>query len=571
MSGPKLYPFLDNRLATAMVRIAAERKLDHRLIRAVMRQMHPAAAELPLAEEHWGDASADERARAEDAHPRAFASGARGPDLDWRNHLAPPLLAHIQEYCLESGRIDALASAVDLDACRALLRSPEAAQPSRKRVVFGVYSACVLTSGDWLRSPVPSAPLRLVARTRGRSTRTTPPAPVRPEARGPTSAAAKGGDAAKRDRRRGPEDSPAREQRRVGSRGPGSLAGRSPQESERTAHFRLAPRAACAVVASAFALLVGWHSHQFLLGDAPAQVVWAHVVVLPLGAGILLWLAFRPWAAVFRSSRGRHRFTAALAAGLFGALAPAQVAAGPLRPDLWVALLLAMTVAGCVSAGRQAPTSPWRVPEIWLPLAGAWCLDPVLAAVSALSLLPPAVLVAGWRRARLFRCIALGTALGAAAGLLRAEWVEWRWAPVGALESVGRFPIWWLALPFLAAAGLVAAHRSRWRAEAALTVAGSLIMGAATLLRGASIAGGSLLPATALLSVPVAAGLLWVAGWRGRWAHALGVTTVVAALVAFAAGEYLAASQAIDAARMSGVAGAGHDPTARTTAWSSSR
>jgi asparagine synthetase B (glutamine-hydrolysing) len=161
MSGPKLYPFLDNRLVMEMARAPASQKMNHRLIRAVLRRIDPAAAALPLAMEDWGDATEEERLRLRDEHPHAYSSVAGAPMLDWRNQGAPPVIDHIRRYCIEEGRIELLSAILNLAAVRAFLNSERAARQQNKNFLFGVYTACVLLSGDWLDDKRPRAPIRI--------------------------------------------------------------------------------------------------------------------------------------------------------------------------------------------------------------------------------------------------------------------------------------------------------------------------------------------------------------------------------------------------------------------------
>jgi asparagine synthetase B (glutamine-hydrolysing) len=160
-SGPRAYPFLDNRLVLAMARAPAAIKMNHALMRSVMSALDPVAADLPLANKHWHDARAEERRRLEALHPTAYkVAGRKKVGLDWRIHFPAPLIAHIRQYCVQDGRIELLSSILDLRAVHTFLASDKVAQPRAKKFVFGLYAACVLTSGDWLKTPFPTAPVR---------------------------------------------------------------------------------------------------------------------------------------------------------------------------------------------------------------------------------------------------------------------------------------------------------------------------------------------------------------------------------------------------------------------------
>jgi Asparagine synthase len=162
-SASRLFPCLDNRLALAMVRAPAAHKVQDRLIRGILRRLDPVAADFPLAGQHWHDAGPDERRRMEEVHRAAFARAAGRANLDWRLHIAPPIMEHVRRYCLEEGRVDLLSPILDLGAVKRFLHSQEAALPARRRVLFGLYAACVLVCGDWLRTPLPSAPVQVRA------------------------------------------------------------------------------------------------------------------------------------------------------------------------------------------------------------------------------------------------------------------------------------------------------------------------------------------------------------------------------------------------------------------------
>lgn len=108
-------------------------------------------------------------AAAKREHPAAFASGGDKVNLDWRLHIPPPVMEHVRRYCLDEGRVELLSSILDLAAVQRFLRGGRAARPAMRRVLFGLYAACVLTCGDWLRNPLPSAPVQVRVTTRRES------------------------------------------------------------------------------------------------------------------------------------------------------------------------------------------------------------------------------------------------------------------------------------------------------------------------------------------------------------------------------------------------------------------
>ena len=150
----KWMPFLDNRLTATMLRIRAIDKQTSRLHRELLERLSPALAEIVLANKFWPGTTAKEQKATRARHPQAFSTAkpASGGD-DWRRSFPPALVAHVLEYCLDEGRLELLAEVLDIDKTAAFLRSGRDRLKPNFKFVHGLYSACVLLSGDWLRAP----------------------------------------------------------------------------------------------------------------------------------------------------------------------------------------------------------------------------------------------------------------------------------------------------------------------------------------------------------------------------------------------------------------------------------
>ncbi|WKX68852.1 hypothetical protein [Streptomyces sp. XD-27] len=256
-------------------------------------------------------------------------------------------------------------------------------------------------------------------------------------------------------------------------------------------------------------------------------------VLLALLAAGALYAAFRVWERIV------GRAAAALAALLFAGLWITQISGSQVMPNLWVAL-------GSVAAVG------WFLRVPGEPRA-RWWLAAVLAAVTlvrtpdggwlALPLLVAAVAVRAWRPA--LPALVAGPALGALQWVIEAYvrfggigerlrissategdmGLHWNIGAVlrslnGPLlcrpcaSALGPHPLltlWWLALPPLAAAALAVAWRDRRRAPAVLPVVCAAALSFSYLFLIGYSAPRFLLPAYALLALPVAGLALRVA------------------------------------------------------------
>jgi hypothetical protein len=270
-------------------------------------------------------------------------------------------------------------------------------------------------------------------------------------------------------------------------------------------------------------------------------------IYLTVLAGLFMYLAFRPWLAVFGRVGGRYRYVpAAAAAGL--ATLWLTVLYGTLAyPNVWLCFAL---VAG-VGYFCRAVSEPgwWPVAGAGVAFAAASLLRPTDALLVAGPLLVAPVVVRAWRRWRPLRAL-----LAVTAGLL-VGWGAW------IAEAFGRFggpierlrsgaeinrgglvntlpehldaldgpvvlcrphslcegiePIaaaWWFALPVLVAVGLVTAARSHWLRYGLLATASAVAVAGPYLFYIDYAAPRFLLPSYGLLAIPAAGAVLWLTG-----------------------------------------------------------
>jgi hypothetical protein len=295
---------------------------------------------------------------------------------------------------------------------------------------------------------------------------------------------------------------------------------------------------------------------------APVTMLTSSILALRVylsllsGAGLLL--ALLAWR------RLRPAWLLALAGVCYASLWTAQYYGPQAMPDEWVAF----SVAGAVGLFLRAAGTEQ------IPRAGRGALAGMAACLAAAALVRPgdalyvaaalgaAVLaVRRWRRPSLLAAIVAGVAAGA------AEWVIEAYVRYGGLaarlhaaaaEQAGfdlhlgwlyelralngptlcrpctvglRYPelsVWWVALPVIVAAGVLAARRAGRLDSSLLAACCGLAAAAQYLFLINYAAPRFLLPAYLLLAIPVADALgFLVAGWRARQA---GIALVVGAL-----------------------------------------
>ena len=157
MFAPSWMPYLDNRFAATVYTVSARERVGGRLLQGMIRVLDPRLAELPLANQFWPGTPKEAQERIRAALPLAFTSARdAGGATDWRRSLPDELVRHIARYVVDDGRLDLLAGVMRAEPVVALLRGGRAALAPRFKLVHGIYSACVLLSGDWLRAPAVS-------------------------------------------------------------------------------------------------------------------------------------------------------------------------------------------------------------------------------------------------------------------------------------------------------------------------------------------------------------------------------------------------------------------------------
>lgn len=263
------------------------------------------------------------------------------------------------------------------------------------------------------------------------------------------------------------------------------------------------------------------------------------------GAGLLaaLWV----WRRLLPMS------VLAWAGGLFAGLWITVYYGPQAMPNLWVAFGSLAAVGFFLRAVRARRPGPWAalaprpplvdrtaLPGLACALAVVALMRPPDAAWLVLPLLLAAALVPGWRRPAVLLAVVAGAALGAAPWIVEAYtqygglltrldrasaiqggmgWHSALWDHVRSLQGRAlcrpcglrwRHPqtaVWWFALPPAVVAGLVSAVRSGRRDSAVLPVLTALSMAVPYLFLMGYAAPRFLLPAYALLALPVAEGL----------------------------------------------------------------
>ncbi|MFE1900765.1 hypothetical protein [Streptomyces yangpuensis] len=247
-----------------------------------------------------------------------------------------------------------------------------------------------------------------------------------------------------------------------------------------------------------------------------------HLALLSSGALLLsLWL----WRRLLPTP------VLALAGALFAGLWTALSYGPQAMPNLWVAFGSLMAV-GCFLRAARAPGDRRALAGLCAATALAALMRPADALWLALPLICASAVVPQWRRPALPAAVAVGAVLGGASWAVEAELryggILARLHRAGEIQGgLGWHPalggrtlcrpcdvpwgqpvtgLWWLALPVLVAGGLAVAHRGGpgpWRTLLVPTAA-ALSVAAPYLLFVGYAAPRFLLPAYALLSLPVA-------------------------------------------------------------------
>ncbi|MFJ9542226.1 hypothetical protein ACIRPX_33875 [Streptomyces sp. NPDC101225] len=297
-------------------------------------------------------------------------------------------------------------------------------------------------------------------------------------------------------------------------------------------------------------------------------------VYLALLSGLGLYLALRAWRGLFRVR------VLASAGALFASLWVTLFYGPQAMPNLWVALA-ALAAVGCFLRAQEDRTR-------WAPVAGLAAsaalmalMRPTDAAWVSLPLLVALLAVRRWRYRRLLLALVAGLVAGAgewvveayvsygglAQRLSDASRIEgglgWHNAVGDQLRSLGgrtlcrpctgamphtAVTLWWFALPLLAVAGLLVAVRARRAAPVVLPGACAVSAAVPYLFMIGYAAPRFLLPAYALLSLPVAVALVHlVTAAHGR-ARVLVVTAVAIGLLGHLAIQAVVLGRVVDRA-----------------------
>ncbi len=269
-------------------------------------------------------------------------------------------------------------------------------------------------------------------------------------------------------------------------------------------------------------------------------------VYLSIASGLGLFGALMAWR------RLRPAWVLGLAGLSFASLWVAEFYGPQAMPDLWVALSALAAVGLFLQAARRlapgrdvtAPATPWgRLAGFAACVAAAALVRPGDAVFLAVPLVAATVAVRSWRRWQLAAAAVAGLIAGGAEWVaeaylrfggplarLRAAGAEQGgfglhlavWAQLRAVDgptlcrpcTVGwrrpELDLWWLALPFLVALGLFAARRAGRLAAATLPAICGFCVAVQYLFLIDYAAPRFLLPAYALLALPVADGIGWL-------------------------------------------------------------
>lgn len=287
-------------------------------------------------------------------------------------------------------------------------------------------------------------------------------------------------------------------------------------------------------------------------------------VYLAVLSGVGLLLSMWVWCRLLRPG------VVALAGALFAGLWITLLYGSQAMPNLWVAYG-ALIAVGCFLRAARDPSDRAALAGLGAAVAFTALMRPGDAFWLLLPLMGAALSVRAWRRPALLLVLVAGAVLGGAewvieaylrygglpARLGRAGEIQghlgWHLAfddHVRALEGRTlcrpctvplREPLaaaWWFVLPLVAAGGVVAAARARKTALILVPTLVGLSLAVPYLFLLGYAAPRFLLPSYALLSLPAALGLTWLAAGAVR-ARAVLVTALALALTAHLTVQYL--------------------------------
>ncbi|MGW0466632.1 hypothetical protein ACWDX6_15320 [Streptomyces sp. NPDC003027] len=302
---------------------------------------------------------------------------------------------------------------------------------------------------------------------------------------------------------------------------------------------------------------------------APVTAVTASTVALRVYLALLsgagLFLALWAWRRLLPPA------VLAVAGALFASLWVTLFYGPQVMPNLWVALA-ALAAVGCFLRAVRFPGDRWALPGLGAGVAFAALMRPTDAVWLVLPLTGAALLLLGRRRRGwpLLLVPAAGAALGGAvwvveaytrygglgARLRRASEIQghlgWHMAVDDHLRALGgrtlcrpcdvpwAYPVaslWLLALPLLVAAGVLAARRTRHRREIVVATAAGASLAVPYLFTVDYAAPRFLLPAYALLVLPVALAIVRACRSETRWRPSV-VILVAVAVTAHLAVQY---------------------------------
>ncbi|KAB1139777.1 hypothetical protein F7R91_38705 [Streptomyces luteolifulvus] len=292
-------------------------------------------------------------------------------------------------------------------------------------------------------------------------------------------------------------------------------------------------------------------------------------VYLALLSGLGLYLALRAWRGLFPAR------VLAGAGALFATLWVTLFYAPQAMPNYWVAV----GALACVGCFLRARADRYGRAALWGVSAGAAVMAWMRPTDAVWVTLPLLVLAAFTRRARLAAVLVAGLVAGAAEWVVEAYvsygglgqrlsdasrvqgGLGWNFAVDDQMRSLGGralcrpctgpwpepvLMLWWCALPVLAGLGLAVAHRARRTIRTLVPLVCATTAAVPYLFMIGYAAPRFLLPAYALLAIPVADGLFRLAATPGgRW-RPLGAALVALALAGHLAVQYAVVDHTVD-------------------------
>ncbi|GAA1265701.1 hypothetical protein Psi02_07140 [Planotetraspora silvatica] len=292
--------------------------------------------------------------------------------------------------------------------------------------------------------------------------------------------------------------------------------------------------------------------------------VFAIRVYLVILAGVLLYAAFMPWLSLFQQGGKNWRYVPALAAGLFATLWMTVLYGDMAYPNLWLAFTLMAGTGLFFRAVSASKATVGAMLCIVAAFAAASLLRPTDSLAAAAPLFLASVVIPAWRRLRPIGAVAAGLAVGWGAWIIEAfisfggpiarlrggaEVNEGglTWSLPRYLDALdGKYllcrphnlcdgfelsnSLWWLLLPALVALAIYPARRHGHLTRILVTISCALAVALPYWLLIDYAAPRFLLPAYALLSIPIAFGVVWLLARRRTWAR-VAMAAIVTSLI----------------------------------------